>query len=69
MARPKGTKTVFQIEAEIAALQAQLQAATAAQAQKIGELAIDCGLLGVPTAELKKAFQELAGRFRDSTDK
>lgn len=69
MARPKGTKSVSQIEAEIAALQAQLQEATATQAQKIGELAIECGLLDVPTAELKKAFQELAKRFRDSADK
>ena len=69
MARPKGTKSVSQIEAEIAALQAQLQEATAAQAQKIGELARECGLLDVPTAELKKAFQELAKRFRDSADK
>lgn len=69
MARPKGSKTVSQIEAEIAALQEQLKEATTARAQKIGELAIDCGLLDVPASELKKAFQELADRFRDSAGK
>jgi hypothetical protein len=59
-------KPVAKIRDEIAKLQEQLRQAEGREAERIGRIALRAGLsdIEVDDAQMLKAFEELAGRFR-----
>ena len=61
-------KNVSKIRSEIARRQEQLKLAETREAERIGRIALKAGLgeIDADESRLLKAFQEMAGRFRES---
>lgn len=66
--RPRKITAISERRAELARLQAEIDALEQAEAARLGRLAVAAGLaeLGVSDADLAAAFAAVAARFRDT---